>query len=199
MGKYAEKEDISYFVKLNDETFDESRLTDRFMKMIDARIDQMIISNRLRPVNIKDRFNLLWCAAICMGLEMLCYFGDVKWTTGDIALEHLNKVTYAYQRWQPMFFFAQGAAEPFYQLLPHDTYRMMAYAYVRAYCRDDFFKNYNSPTPIPRVTRDNSSRGWSWNIDESLIEIADVSSGSGLSDVEEGELVHYQYLEDEPL
>ena len=132
MGKYAEIEDVTYFVNLFDFDFDGNELTDRFMKMVEARIDQMIISNRVRPVNITDRFNLLWCAAVCMALEILCYLGKLKWTTGDVALERLNKVTYAYQRWQPMFFFAQGAAEPFYQLLPHDTYRMMGYAYVRA-------------------------------------------------------------------
>lgn len=199
MGKYAEKEDVAFFVKMYDESYDDSRLTDRFMKIVDARIDQMIISNRMRPVNIRDRFNLLWSAAVCLAMELLCNIGDVKWATGDIALERLNKVTYAYQRWQPMFFFAQGAAEPFYQLLPHDTYRMMAYAYVRAYCRDDFFKNYDSPTPIPRIAMDDSSRGWNWNVDESLIEAADISSSTGLLDLEEGELAHYQYLEDEPL
>ena len=60
MGKYAEIEDVTYFVNLFDFDFDGNELTDRFMKMVEARIDQMIISNRVRPVNITDRFNLLW-------------------------------------------------------------------------------------------------------------------------------------------
>jgi len=199
--KYATKEDISYFVKLHDEDFDESIITDTFMKMIEARIDQMIIDHKKRPVNIRDRFNLLWSATVCIALEILCNLGKLTWSTGDVALQKLNRVTYGFQRWQPMFFFAQGSAEPFYQLLPHDTYRMMAYAYVKAYCRDDFFVQYGSPTPIPKVVRDDTSRGFGWNLDDAFIDLSDINSSVGQTDldVEDGEWAHYQYLEDEPL
>lgn len=174
--KYASKDDIVYFVKLYNTGFDEDVVDDRLLKMVNAKIDGWIIEKGVSPRNRSDQMNLLWSAVICFALELLCYAGHLDWKTGDIALQKLNKVTYGYQRWQPMFFFATGASDPFIGLLPHETYRMMAYAYVDAFCRDNFFLEYGSVYPIPRISKDNTSRGWSWNIDETMIEAADAAS-----------------------
>ena len=174
--KYASKEDIVYFVRLFNTEFDDDVVDDRLLKMVNAKIDGWIIEKSVNPRNKSDQMNLLWSAVICFALEMLCYTGHLDWKTGDIALQRLNRVTYGYQRWQPMFFFATGASDPFKGLLPHETYRMMAYAYVDAFCRDDFFRAFGSVYPIPRISRDNTSRGWSWNIDETMIELADAES-----------------------
>ena len=176
VGKYASKDDLVYFVKLFNNKFDEDKIQDRFLILIDAKIDQWIIEHGVNPRGRPDRLNLLWSAVICMSLEWLCYSGDMAWSTGDVALQKLNKVTYGFQRWQPMFFFATGASDPFKGLLPHETYRMMAYAYVEAYCRDDFFKEYGTVYPIPRISRDNTTRGWNWNIDIENMETADLES-----------------------
>lgn len=184
--KYASKEDIIFFVKLFNSDFDDSKVDDRLLKISNAKIDAWIIEHGKRPQNITDRFNLLWSATICICLELLCYTGELSWSTGDVALQKLNRATYAYQRWQPMFFFATGASDPFKGLLPHETYRMMAYAYVESYCRDDFFVQYGTPYPIPRVSKDNTSRGWNWNLDTAYSKIDDVVSkfdgGSGYVD-----------------
>jgi len=190
--KYATKEDIIYFVKMFDDGFDEEKVDDRLLKMTNSKIDSWIIEHSKRPVNIQDRFNLLWSAAVCFCLELLCYSGDLAWSTGDVALQRMNRATYAFQRWQPMFFFATGASDPFKGLLPHESYRMMAYAYVEAYCRDDFFKEYGTPYPLPRVTFDNTSRGFNWNLEHDYKKIADYESqyagltgGVGLADITE--------------
>jgi len=174
--KYATKEDIASIVQLFDSTFTAEQIKDTQMKIANSFVDQLIISHGIRPNNIKDRFNLLWSATICMNLELLCNYGQVSWTTGDIALEKLNRVTYQYQRWQPMFFFAQGAAKTFKGLLPHQTYLMMAYAFVEQYCNDDFLKNYGTARPIPIITKDETSRGWGWNNDTDFMEEADDES-----------------------
>lgn len=183
--KYATKEDIVFFVQLFNEDFDGDLITNTFLKMCNAKIDAWIIEHGKRPKNINDRFNLLWSAVICIALEILCTTGQMSWSTGDVALQKLNRATYAFQRWQPMFFFATGASDPFKGLLPHETYRMMAYAYVESYCRDDFFAQYGTPYPIPRVSKDNTSRGWNWNLDTDYVKIDDAVSkydASGYAD-----------------
>lgn len=174
--KYASKDDIVFFVRLFNSKFDEDKVDDRFLKIVNAKIDAWIVEHGVNPRNNPDRLNLLWSAVVCMSLEWLCYTGDLSWSTGDVALQKLNKVTYGFQRWQPMFFFATGASDPFKGLLPHETYRMMSYAYVEAYCRDDFFKEYGTVYPIPRVSRDITSRGWGHNTPYELVEAADVAS-----------------------
>lgn len=174
--KYATKEDVIFFIQIFDEDFDDSIITNTFLKMANSKVDGWIIEHGKRPQNISDRFNLLWSATICVCLELLCSFGKIQWSTGDVALQKLNRATYAFQRWQPMFFFATGASDPFKGLLPHESYRMMAYAYVDAYCRDDFFAQYGTPYPIPRVSKDNTSRGWNWNLDTDYISADDAVS-----------------------
>lgn len=174
--KYTTKESIAIVVQMFDSSFTSAQISNVLMKMINALIDQWIIEHGLRPKNINDRFNLLWTAAICMGLELLCNTRQVSWSTGDVALEKLNRVTYGYQRWQPMFFFATGSSRPFEGLLPHATYRMMAYSLVRAYCDDDFFKKYGSQRAIPVLTVDQTSRGFGWNTDEGFVTAEDMDS-----------------------
>jgi hypothetical protein len=176
LQKYITKGDIVELVQLFDEDFVEADLKDVIMKLVNSKVDTYLIEHGKRPRNITDRFNLLWSAALVFALELLCSYGKVSWSTGDIMLERLNRTTYAYQRWQPMFFFATGASDPFKGLLPHMTYQMMGYAYVEAYCRDDFFKEYGSPVAMPILTRDETSRGWAWNLDEDYAEEADDES-----------------------
>jgi hypothetical protein len=174
--KYAAKDDIVYFVKLSNSEFDEDKIDDRLLKLANGKVDSWIIEHGVSPRNISDQLNLLWSATICIALELLCYAGDVLWSTGDVAIQKLNKVTYGFQRWQPMFFFATGASDPFKGLLPHETYRMMAYAYVEAFCRDDFFLTYGAIYPIPRISRDVTSRGWGHETPYELVEAADLAS-----------------------
>lgn len=174
--KYTTKEDIVYFVRLFNSEFDEDKVNDRLLRMANSKVDAWIVEHGVSPRNISDQLSLLWSATICIVLEILCNTGEMAWSTGDVAIQKLNKVTYGFQRWQPMFFFATGASDPFKGLLPHETYRMMAYAYVEAYCRDNFFITYGTSYPIPRISRDMTSRGWGHNAPYELIEAADLAS-----------------------
>ena len=194
--KYATKDDIIFFVRMFDTEFNEEKIDDRFLKIANARVDAWIIEKGLQPknTNISDSFNLLWSACICFALELLCYTGVVQWSTGDVALQRLNRVTYQFQRWQPMFFFASGSSDPFKGLLPHETYRMMAYAYVEAYCRKDFFNKNGSVYPIPKVSFDNTTRGYRWNADNSSRIVDDFDSKYGVSGY-----TQYEFYDDGPV
>ena len=175
--KYATKAEVIYFIQLYDSEFDISKVANTFMKICNARIDAWIAEAGKRvTANMKDPLNLLWSAVICFAIEFFTYTGALSFTSGDIALEKLNKATYSYQRWQPMFFFASGSSDPFKGLLPHESNRMMAYAFVDAYCRDDFFRQYGTPYPIPKLSRDDTYRGWSWNLDNDYKELANRES-----------------------
>lgn len=198
--KYATKSDVGYFLQLYDSGFDTSKVTDTFLKIANARIDAWICEHGKRVTNnMKDPLNLLWAAVICFSIEFFTYTKDLSFTSGDVALERLNRATYQYQRWQPMFFFATGASDPFKGLLPHESNRMMAYAFVDAYCRDDFFKEYGSPYPIPGITRDDTDRGWSWNLHDQYKRIANYQSKydgvTGYEDIDS----YYTLLDDGPL
>jgi len=198
--KYATMEDVKYFLQLYDEDFDTTKVTSTFMKIANARIDAWIVENGKQVTNnMRDPLNLLWAAVICFSVEYFTYTGAFAFTSGDIALERLNKATYQYQRWQPMFFFATGASDPFKGLLPHESNRMMAYAFVDAYCRDDFFRNYGTPYPIPGITRDDTYRGWSWNLKDQYKRVANyesqINGATGLELIDS----YYELLDDEPI
>jgi len=80
----------------------------------------------------------IWASGMCLYLEFLAMRGQVHWNTGDVAEQKVGDVGTKYQRWSPMFFFAQGNAPGFYALLPHDSYRMMAYEMARKWFRHHY-------------------------------------------------------------
>lgn len=124
-----------------------------------------------------DRVNLLWAASLCYALEILCMQGIIEWSTGDVALRRLGKATHQYQRWQPMFFFAQGVSDPFMDLLPHRTYLMMSREYLKRYANKNFYdKNGVFYPGIPKVYTDDTSLGYGWNIDTDYIKDEDEIS-----------------------
>jgi hypothetical protein len=87
---------------------------------------------------LADPKNYIWGAGLCLFLEFLSMRGQVHWNTGDVAEQRVGEVTTKYQRWSPMFFFAQGHSPNFYALLPHDSYRMMSYELVRKWAKSNF-------------------------------------------------------------
>ena len=189
---YCEKSDVIAWIQTagHYEELDESDIPDQWLKVASAKIHTWLIEHKVNPTSTKitDKLNLLWAAAITFTLELLCYNEVINWSTGDIALHRLNKVTHQYQRWQPMFFFATGSSKGFVGLLPHETYRMMAYAFCEAYSQKKFFDKYERAVPIPKIVIDRTSRGYDWNIDVETIEQADENisaSNSTLNDYDD--------------
>lgn len=184
-SKYVTKADVLAWLNYPDLTA--SDIPDQVLKTADARIHAYLLRRgfHVKKNKLGDKLNLLWSAALCMCLELLCYNGIVTWTTGDLAMHKLNRTTHTYQRWQPMFFFAQGSAKGFEALLPHETYRMMAFAFCEAYANKHFFDKYNRVVAIPKIVVDDTSRGYRWNLDTDIIEAEDqdiTSSDSLIND-----------------
>lgn len=90
-----------------------------------------------------------------------------------------------------MFFFAQGSAKGFEALLPHDTYRMMAFAYCEAYADKSFFDKYNRVVAIPKMTVDETSRGYRWNTTPEEIKAADEDISFGGSSINDEDSFEY--------
>jgi len=105
------------------------------VKLITARICGLI-EERLTVAfsslsDLDDPKFYIWSAGMCLYLEYLAMRGQMHYNMGDVHVQHVGDVRTEYQRWSPMFFFAKGNAPGFYALLPHDSYRMMAYELVR--------------------------------------------------------------------
>lgn len=86
---------------------------------------------------LKDRWEkgYIWVSALNFSFEGLARHGLVEQSSGDVQTAKIGDMQTTFQRWQPMFFFAQGMAEGFYELLPHETYRMRGNRYIRAWRR----------------------------------------------------------------
>jgi len=100
----------------------------------------------------------LWGAHVCMVLEGLGGRGQIETSSGDISESKVGNVTTQFQRWQPMFFFAKGMAQGFYELLPHKTYLMKAMQMVRAWKSWNFTKTYPGEVPWGTVVANLDSR-----------------------------------------
>jgi len=86
-----------------------------------------------------------------------------------------------------MFFFAQGTAESFQRILPHETLRMIAIDFCRAYKQYYLFHVVrDQDIPIGQVVRDQTSRGRYWNERVSDIENADAETGDYVPEGESG-------------
>lgn len=79
-------------------------------------------------------------ASLCFALEALEMRGQIQVTSGDVASTKVGDVETKFQRWQPMFFFAKGKSDSFYQLLPKESYHMKGVRKIRMYNRWRFKK-----------------------------------------------------------
>lgn len=104
-----------------------------------------------------DSYDLLEMAATCYALEKLNSDGLLRWSTGDVAAEHDGFFRVEYQRWQPMFFFAQGDSRRFNNLLPHETWRMVGNKFVEAFVSD---YNQGEGYLAPSLFHDDYKRGY---------------------------------------
>lgn len=176
--EYVTKAEILQWCKPQRPRMTESDIPDHIMNMATAKVKNTLIRNLIYDVSAaRDRFNFLKMAATCFALALLCKAEIITQTSGEIATEKFKDVTYQFQRTQPMFFFAAGSSEPFQQLLPHETLRMLAYEFVRGYRRYKFYLDTGQKQPKGKVVRDNSSRGYGWNISPVDIDIADAATG----------------------
>jgi len=92
--------------------------------------------------DIDDPKFYIWSAGMCFYLEYLSMRGQIQQSSGDVKTHKVGDVMTDFQRWQPLFFFAKGMAEAFYELMPHDTYRMKAFQFLRSWKHWKFKKSH---------------------------------------------------------
>ena len=95
--------------------------------------ESITIPSDLTELEDISTYGYIWAASFCITLELLAMRGQVQFSSGDVQKVRTGNVETMMQRWQPMFFFAKGMARGFYELLPHDTYRMMFYQLLKSW------------------------------------------------------------------
>lgn len=159
---------------------DVESIPNRFMTKGHTWVKRVLVNLRVYDLpSTADALGMLREAACAFILSLLCKARIITQTTGEIATDKFGDVMYQFQRTQPMFFFAQGTAKPFQELLPYETFRMMGYAYCRAYKQYYvFYKGRGLKIPKPKVVMDKTSRGNYWNEEVSYIEEDDAKYGT---------------------
>jgi hypothetical protein len=112
---------------------------------------ESISFDAIEDLDDKHAYGFIWAASFCSYLEILSMRGQNQFSSGDVQRVRTGKVETMFQRWQPMFFFSKGAARGFYELLPHDTYRMMFFQLLKSWKEWHFKKT--RPNEVRRGTR----------------------------------------------
>lgn len=122
---------------------------------VDATLIMLSVS-----LPVTDLYNLLKEAEINFYLELASQNREIENTFGTLKTDKLGDMTRTYDAGMPMFFFAQGAAQGFMDLLPHETWRMRGYKFVRAYAKASFMSGYSRKIAKPEMATDNTYRGY---------------------------------------
>lgn len=166
------------WINLQLENFTTDDIPDIIMEKSHAKVDAELTNlNVIEIPTEDDEYHFLKFACMSWVLNLLCKAGVISQTNGDILKEEFGKVSYQYQRANPLFFFAQGTSDPFQNLLPDETFRMMLYAFLRAYKKRLFMDEHERSVAIPKVVYDKTTRGYGWNWSIEDIEEADKSNG----------------------
>lgn len=175
--KYLSKADIVNFVSMQF-TIEEDDIPDIVMDRVHAKVDAELVKLKVDPIPTEvDEYGFLRFAALAWALELLARNGMISQTNGDVLRETFGKVTREFQRKTPLFFFATGTSKPFQELLPHESFRMMLYSYLRAYKQWKFVDETGRTKAIPKVVYDKTSRGRGWNWDLEDISNEDKAYG----------------------
>ena len=181
--KYVTKAEVLQWINVQRPRMTVDDIPDIFMNKGHVKVDAVLLRMRVFTFPTKnDKHDFLKHAAACFILAFLARARVITQTSGEIATDKFRDVTYQFQRTQPMFFFASGSSEPFQMLLPHETLRMLAFEFLRAYRRYRFYVDTGQKQPKGVVVLDRTSRGAGWNIRTSVIEAADGQYGDTLTE-----------------
>lgn len=185
-SKYITKSELLQWIQ--EQVPDVTNIPNRIMTKGHAMVDRTLVNMRVYDIPTKnDKLGFLKEAASCFILALACKARVITQTSGELLTDAFGEVRYQFQRTQPMFFFAQGTAESFQRLLPHETLRMMAVEFCRAYKQYyEFYSKRDLKIPKGIVVRDQSSRGRYWNEYVSDIESADAETGDYVAEGESG-------------
>ena len=106
-------------------------------------------------------YPMLYAAAFYYCLELLTMTGRLDYMTGEISGEKLGRLQLTYQTSrQPRFFLAKNFDEQMMRMLPHETFRMIAYSYIEMFYHDYMRGSIRKYGALPQTSRDVSARGY---------------------------------------
>jgi len=158
--KYITKEFVKEFYDIDDIT----EITDAHMQIAQFTTDSFLRYHGFDSTNRSSADDDLVAATLFFIGEILSKRGIITWTVGEIEEERFGVLTRRFPRWQPMFFFARGMAEGFYDLLPHESYRMEGIQFVRRFVMTNARDTLRS---TGEVYKDTSYRGYGWDYEPS--------------------------------
>ena len=177
MTSFIEKSDIVAWVQIQLEKFVADDLPDIFIDMATTKVLGELTKRKVKTLPTEDDVNhFLKFATMCFCLDLLCKSRKITQTSGDIMRDRFGDIIHDYQRANPLFFFAQGTSESFMALLPYETFRMYGYAYCDAFVKRNFYENTGHMMGEITISFDKTSRGYGWEIDDDIVEEADIES-----------------------
>jgi hypothetical protein len=154
-SKYVTKEFVAEFFDISDI----NEITDAHMQIGQFWVNSMLRRWGFNPDNYGSTDEDLVAACLFIMGETLSKRGIITWTVGEIEEERFGILSRRFPRWQPMFFFAQGSAEGFFELLPHQSYLMEAVQFIKRFVLSHARDTLNV-TGV--VVKDTSHRGYGW-------------------------------------
>lgn len=110
-----------------------------------------------------DVRNILLYASILFYFESAGKTGQIQSQFGDVKERKKGQVETKYQTSAPMFFFSSGEAKQFYGLLGHETWRMEAYHFCKAYIKAEFRRRSGKKFMYASYRQDATLRGHNWD------------------------------------
>jgi len=158
---YANKEDILGVLKFFHDTYTMEDVSDTLQFLATTDVNTEIYKAGL-TVPVTDIGDMLKASEICFYMEHGGMVGEIENAFGVVRERTIGNYKARYENGMPMFFFAQGASDPFLALLPHETWRMRGYKYVGAWLLA--YRSLNSATinPYGAMVQDNTARGYGW-------------------------------------
>ncbi|RLC37101.1 hypothetical protein DRH29_03055 [candidate division Kazan bacterium] len=158
--KYITKTLVKEFFDIDDE----SEIKDEHMQIAQITTNSYLRRYGFDPDKYGSSDEDLVAATLFFIGEILSKLGIITWTVGEIEEERFGILSRRFPRWQPMFFFARGMAQGFYDLLPHETYRMEGIQFIKR-----FMMSHERDTlrTTAVVKKDTSYRGYGWDYEPS--------------------------------
>lgn len=131
---FATKEEILDFMRLLRHDYTVStQINDTLHAMANARVYNALRTLGLYDSTVEDVDNALKFAEICFYLELAGMTREIETSMGVLQEVRMGNFIRRFERDTPMFFFAEGSSEKFIQLLPHMTWQMQAFHFIRGY------------------------------------------------------------------
>ena len=169
MIMFAGKQDILSILIFFRRDFTKDNVSDTILYLAAMDIKASLVGKHIRYADIDPLtdpdVDFLKAAEICFYMEHAGMTRQIENTFGIVTEKRVGNYSTRYGSDMPMFFFAQGSAGPFLELLPHETWRMRGYKYVKGYVDSYVLNHPDIVNPYARQVFDMSDRGYGADIE----------------------------------